>query len=52
LSLVCRECGQEFASAMQMDPETFTKIKVENMLERCPFCSCARRYKKSDYFSF
>lgn len=35
---------------MQRDPETLTKINVENMLERCPFCGCARRYQKDDYF--
>jgi DNA-directed RNA polymerase subunit RPC12/RpoP len=50
LSLTCRECGKEFPSALQMDPETFTKIKVENNLERCPHCGFARRYQKGDYF--
>jgi DNA-directed RNA polymerase subunit RPC12/RpoP len=50
LSLTCRECGKDFASALQMDPETFTKIKVENNLERCSHCGSARRYQKDDYF--
>jgi hypothetical protein len=33
-----------------MDPETFTKIRVENNVERCPFCGFARRYQKDEYF--
>ena len=48
-SLVCPGCGATFASAMQMDQETFEKIRVENILERCSECGQASRFSKPDY---
>jgi DNA-directed RNA polymerase subunit RPC12/RpoP len=50
LSLTCRTCGKEFPSALQMDPETFTDIRVDRNLERCPHCGYAHRYEKANYF--
>ena len=50
LSQTCPQCGQEFASALQMDPETFAKIKLENNIERCSICGYSKRYQKPDYF--
>jgi transcription elongation factor Elf1 len=50
LSLTCPQCGAEFASAIQMDAETWAKIKVEGNIERCASCGFSKRYQKSDYF--
>jgi len=49
LRLVCPRCGETFPSAMQMDEQTFAKIRVRSMLERCRACHEASRFKKSDY---
>jgi uncharacterized Zn finger protein len=50
LSLTCPKCGAEFTSALQMDPETFGKIRGENNMERCSDCGFVKRYQKADYF--
>jgi hypothetical protein len=50
LSLTCPNCGAEFASAMQIDAETWAKIRVENNIERCSVCGFSRRYQKGEYF--
>lgn len=50
LSLTCPRCGTEFASALQMDPETFAKIRLQTNIERCPNCGYSKRYQKGDYF--
>ena len=50
LSLTCPQCGQEFASALRMDTETFAKIKLESNIERCSNCGYSKRYHKDDYF--
>jgi transcription elongation factor Elf1 len=50
LCLTCPQCGAEFRSAIQMDKETWTKIKVEHNIERCSACGFSKRYQKSDYF--
>ena len=44
LTLACKDCGREFASPVQVGPEVFTGMKVENCLVRCPLCHYARRY--------
>jgi hypothetical protein len=49
LSLVCPACGGAFASAMQMDPRTFERIRISNLLECCPNCSRVSRFSKTDY---
>jgi hypothetical protein len=49
LSLTCPKCGSVFASAMQMDPETFGGIFLANMLECCKKCATVSRFSKSDY---
>jgi hypothetical protein len=38
LSLACPQCGDEFASAIQMDAKTWATIKLENNIERWPNC--------------
>lgn len=49
LCLVCPHCGATFPSAMQMDPESFAKIRVVKVLERCSACTQASRFNKADY---
>jgi hypothetical protein len=50
LGATCPDCGEWFASAMQMDPETWAKIQVSNgMMERCSHCQTASRFNKDDY---
>jgi hypothetical protein len=50
LSLTCASCGRRFASALQMDPQTFGQIRVTNHLECCRLCGHTARYRKSDYY--
>jgi predicted RNA-binding Zn-ribbon protein involved in translation (DUF1610 family) len=50
LSLTCPQCGAEFPSAIQMDAETWAKIRLQNNIERCSECGFSKRYQKSDYF--
>ena len=50
LTLTCPQCGTEFSSALQMDAETFTKIRLQNNIERCSQCGYSKRYQKGDYF--
>lgn len=50
LSLSCPDCGAKFTSTIQMDPDTWVGIEVENNLERCSCCGFFRRYQKFDYF--
>jgi hypothetical protein len=35
LAVDCAHCGVTFASAMQLDPATFEKVRARNMLEVC-----------------
>ena len=51
LNVTCPHCGESFASAIQMDPETWEGIRVnDGMLERCPHCHRSSRYQKAEYF--
>ena len=50
LSLTCPRCGEEFPSAIQMDAETFTKIRLNDLIERCAQCGFSKRYQKAEYF--
>jgi predicted RNA-binding Zn-ribbon protein involved in translation (DUF1610 family) len=50
LSLPCPDCGQSFASAIQMDPQTFEKIRLDSMLERCSSCGRASQFTKTNYY--
>jgi hypothetical protein len=49
LTLVCPRCGRSFPSAMQMDPPTFERMRLESMIERCSVCAHAFRFTKDDY---
>jgi hypothetical protein len=49
LSLTCPSCGRRFASALQMDRETFERIKLEGQRDRCPFCGTSSWFEKGDY---
>ena len=49
LSLICPRCGASFASALQMDPATFEKIRMDTLLEHCPSCGHAANFSKPDY---
>jgi RNase P subunit RPR2 len=48
LTLVCPHCGNSFAAAIQ-DRRTFEAMRVESMIERCPSCEHASRFKKAEY---
>jgi hypothetical protein len=50
LTLTCPRCGAEFASALQMDAPTWTKIRLDGNIERCSNCGYSKRYQKADYF--
>jgi phage terminase large subunit GpA-like protein len=51
MHLTCPHCGESFASAMQIDPETWERIRMnDGMLERCPHCGRSSRFAKGDYF--
>jgi hypothetical protein len=50
IRLRCPQCGTEFQSAIQMDRETWIKIRVEDNIERCRGCGFSKRYQKADYF--
>jgi len=49
LSLACKDCGWEFASPVQVGPDVFAGMTIENCLVRCPLCRYARRYQKDDF---
>jgi hypothetical protein len=50
LTVTCPGCAQPFASAIQMDAETWIDIRMPSgMLERCPGCGRASRFAKGDY---
>jgi hypothetical protein len=50
LGSTCPNCGEWFASAMQIDRETWAKIRVRNgMMERCSHCQHASRFEKGNY---
>ncbi|MFQ6135345.1 MAG: hypothetical protein ACE5KU_05990 [Nitrososphaerales archaeon] len=51
LYVKCRECGSEFRSDIQMNPETFQRpdTVLDNKSEDCPFCGKTNTYSKSDY---
>jgi endogenous inhibitor of DNA gyrase (YacG/DUF329 family) len=48
LTLDCPHCGNSFAAAIQ-DRRTFEAMRVESMIERCPSCEHASRFKKAEY---
>jgi hypothetical protein len=50
VSLTCKVCGRGFASALQMDPKTFERIRTTNQLECCRVCSQVRPYSRGDYY--
>jgi Zn finger protein HypA/HybF involved in hydrogenase expression len=49
LSVTCPNCSHTFASVIQADAETWKEIDVEGIVERCPNCSEATMFEKSDY---
>jgi endogenous inhibitor of DNA gyrase (YacG/DUF329 family) len=48
LTLDCPHCGNSFAAAIQ-DRRTFEAMRVESMIERCPSCEHASRFRKREY---
>jgi hypothetical protein len=50
LSLTCPNCGHRFSSAMQPDPKTFAKMRVQRLVECCRVCSHTSRFEKDDYY--
>jgi formate dehydrogenase maturation protein FdhE len=50
LTVTCPACGRSFASSIQMDPETWEGIRMnDGMVERCVHCERASRFSKGDY---
>jgi hypothetical protein len=52
LSVTCPHCGKRFASALQMDEETFSRIRIIEHIECCRQCGQANRFHKQDYYFF
>jgi hypothetical protein len=50
LMVLCPNCDRWFASAIQMDPETWNQIRMQSgLIERCAHCGQATRFAKSEY---
>jgi hypothetical protein len=50
LMVLCPNCDQWFASAIQMDPQTWEGIRMPSGLqERCPHCGLSTRFAKVEY---
>ena len=50
LMVLCPHCNQWFASAIQMDPETWEGIRMPSgLMERCAHCGHATRFAKGEY---
>jgi hypothetical protein len=50
LMALCPNCEQWFASAIQMDAETWEGIRMATgLMERCPHCGTATRSEKTEY---
>ncbi len=48
--VLCPDCDQWFASAIQMDPETWESIRMPSgLMERCAHCGHATRFAKGEY---
>jgi C4-type Zn-finger protein len=52
LSVTCPDCGKRFASALQMDEETFSRFRIIEHTECCRRCGRANRFRKQDYYFF
>jgi uncharacterized C2H2 Zn-finger protein len=51
LALRCPQCGKSFASTIQMDPDRWELIGLDDgMVERCTRCGRSSRFPKSSYF--
>ncbi len=50
LMVLCPNCDQWFASAIQMDAETWEGIRMATgLMERCAHCGAATRFAKGEY---
>ena len=49
LGLVCRSCGEWFSSLIQMDRESFDKIRLDRLTECCSHCGHRAQYDKAEY---
>ena len=50
LMVLCPDCDRWFASAIQMDPETWESIRMPSGLqERCAHCGASARFAKVEY---
>jgi hypothetical protein len=50
LTLACPACGESFESALAMEPSALLRLRVRSVIERCPSCREASRFRKDDYF--
>ena len=47
----CPECREPFASALQMDPDTWSGMSIHRgLVERCPHCHASSMFMKRDYY--
>jgi hypothetical protein len=50
LMVLCPDCDRWFASAIQMDPETWEGIRMASgLIERCANCGASTRFAKIEY---
>ena len=50
LMVLCPNCDRWFASAIQMDAETWASIRMPSgLMERCAHCGYSTRYAKVEY---
>jgi hypothetical protein len=50
LTVMCPLCSEAFASALQIDPDTWLGINFHRgLVERCSHCGRASRFSKGDY---
>jgi RNase P subunit RPR2 len=50
LMVLCPNCDKWFASAIQMDPETWESMRMQSgLMERCAHCGVATRFAKVEY---
>jgi hypothetical protein len=51
LTATCPKCREPFASALQIDPDTWTTMSLhKGMVERCAHCKSASMFMKRDYY--
>jgi hypothetical protein len=51
LTVMCPKCREHFASALQVDPDTWSGMSLhKGMVERCSHCRVPSMFMKRDYY--